>query len=283
MAGNRPGLWQSLNPAIYLISVLPGAGVWITAGSDNQAWLVWLVLATLAVVLLQHAINLLNDASDWTLGADSGKLNSWVRFHHQDTRVAKLHGWISFLLGGLLGLTVLLLTDKLWVLIIASPLLTLGYLYNSGPRPLSYTHLGEWVTGVCYGPGVFGCLWLLSDEGFDIRAITGSIAFAALAACLLLSHQPPQIETDRRAGKHSFAVRYGEQRTRQSVYLLFVVFLFSFGTALWARFGNAPVFQVYAGLSLLALLYISRQPPKPVTVLVPSTLVLLVTLLTGLA
>lgn len=279
MAGNRPGLWQSFNPAIYLISVLPGAGIWITAGGNNG---VWLVLATLAVVLLQHAINLLNDVSDWTLGADTEKLNSWVRFHHQDTRIAAVHGWTSFLLGGLLGLTVLVLADKLWILIVAAPLLILGYLYNSGPRPLSYTHLGEWVTGVCYGPGVFGCLWLLSGEDFDVRAITGSIAFAALAACLLLSHQPPQIETDRRAGKKSFAVRYGERRTRQWVYLLFVVFLLSFGTALWTRFGNALVFHVYAGMSLLALTYVSRQPPKPVTILMPSTLVLLVTLLSGL-
>jgi len=275
-------LWQSFNPAIYLISVLPGAGVWVTASSNNDTWLIWLLLATLAVVLLQHAINLLNDASDWALGADTEKLNSWVRFHHQDTRIAMVHGWISFLLGGLLGLTVLILTDKLWILIVAAPLLVLGYLYNSGPRPLSYTHLGEWVTGVCYGPGVFGCLWLLSGETFDARAIMGSIAFAALAACLLLSHQPPQIETDRRAGKQSFAVRYGERRTRQWVYVLFVVFLLGFGMALWTRFGNALVFQVYAGTSLFALIYVSLQPPKPLTILLPSTLVLLAALLSGL-
>ena len=50
----------------------------------------------------------------------------------------------------------------------------------------------------------------------------GAIAFAALAVCRLLSHQPPQIETDRQAGKQSFAVRYGVRRTRQSVYVLFM-------------------------------------------------------------
>ena len=282
MAGCRPGFWQCFNPAIYLISVLPGAGVWMTAGGNDASWMPALALATLAVVLLQHAINLLNDASDWALGADTEKLDSWVRFHHQHTRVTIVHGWISFLLGGLLGLSVLVLTDKLWILVIAIPLLILGYLYNSGPRPLSYTHLGEWVTGVCYGPGVFGCLWLLSGEDFDIRAIMGSIAFAALAVCLLLSHQPPQIETDRLAGKQSFAVRYGVRRTRQAVYVLFVVFLLGFGVALWAGANSPLVLPVYAGMSLLALIYVSRQLPKPVTVLIPSTLVLLVTLLVGL-
>jgi len=39
---------------------------------------------------------------------------------------------------------------------------------------------------------------------------------------------------------------------------------------------------VYAGMSLLVLIYVSRQLPKPVTVLIPSTLLLLVTLLVGL-
>ncbi len=276
MAADRPGLWQSLNPAIYLISILPGAGVWMVAGDIR---LHSLVPATLAVVLLQHAINLLNDASDWKLGADTEKLQSWVRFHHQNTRTAELHGWISLVSGGMLGLTVLALTGKLWILMVATPVLVLGYLYNSGPRPLSYTYLGEWVTGICYGPGVFGCLWMLGGESFDVRAIMGCIAFAALAVCLLLSHQPPQIETDRLAGKQSFAVRYGAQRTRQAVYLLFIIFLASYGLALWSGTGNGHVILVYVGVSLLALLYHSRRQPKPISVLLPSTLLLLITLL----
>ena len=282
VAGHRPGFWQCFNPAIYLISVLPGAGVWMIAGVNNTGWLPWLVFATLAVVLLQHAINLLNDASDWMLGTDTEKLDSWVRYHRQNIRVTMVHGWASFLLGGLLGLGVLVLADKLWILVVAAPLLVLGYLYNSGQRPLSYTYLGEWVTGLCYGPGVFGCLWLLSGEDLDIRAITGAAAFAALAVCLLLSHQPPQMATDRLAGKQSFAVRYGIRRTRQAVYGLFMVFLLSFGVALWAGDNNALVLPVYAGISLLALVYVSRRPPKPVTVLIASTLVQLVTLLAGL-
>ena len=82
------------------------------AGGNDASWLPALTLATLAVVLVQPAINLLNDASDWTLGADTEKLDSWVRFHHQNTRVAMAHGWVSFLLGGLLGLTVLVLAGK---------------------------------------------------------------------------------------------------------------------------------------------------------------------------
>jgi 1,4-dihydroxy-2-naphthoate octaprenyltransferase len=270
---------QALNPAIYLISLLPGIGVWVLGGNYNGNGIHWLMLATLAVVLLQHAINLLNDVSDWRLGADTEKYDSWVRFHHQDTRIAAMHGWISFLLGGLLGLAILLLTDRLWILAIASPMLVLGYLYNSGPRPLSYTHLGEWVTGLCYGPGVFGCLWLLGGGNLDLRALLGIVAFAALAMGLLLSHQPPQIETDRRSGKQSFAVRYGAVRTRQTARLLFALFLSSFGAALWLSGDDHVTAAIYSVTALLAGIGVALVPPRPVVILMPSALLLLLTLL----
>jgi 1,4-dihydroxy-2-naphthoate octaprenyltransferase len=252
--------------------------VWAIAGTHSGDRAYWLLPATLAVVLLQHAINLLNDVSDWKLGADAEKYDSWVRFHHQDTRIASLHGWISFLLGGLLGFAVLVLADRLWILAVASPMLVLGYLYNSGPRPLSYTHLGEWVTGLCYGPGVFGCLWLLVGENLDLRAVLGMTAFAALAMALLLSHQPPQIETDRLAGKHSFAVRYGAERTRQTARLLFAGFLFSFGAALWLSADSGLAAYVYSVAALPALLYVALVAPKPPTILMPSAALLAVTL-----
>jgi 1,4-dihydroxy-2-naphthoate octaprenyltransferase len=224
--------WQeALNPPIYLVSLLPGLGVPLL----SQAALphpLGLAFATVAVILVQHAINLFNDAADWRLGADVKKHDSWVRVHRGRPRTAALHGLISLLAGGLLGLAVLWQQGQWWILSIALPMVGLGYLYNAGRRPLSYNHLGEWVTGICYGPGVFGCLWLVAGLDPDLGMVTGSIAFGALAMALLLSHQPPQIETDRRAGKHSFAVRYGADRTLGVARLLFLLFLACLGATL---------------------------------------------------
>jgi 1,4-dihydroxy-2-naphthoate octaprenyltransferase len=222
---------EALNPPIYLVSLLPGLGVPLLSPAAPPHPL-GLVLATVAVILVQHAINLFNDAADWRLGADVEKYDSWVRVHRGRPRTAALHGLISLLAAGLLGLSVLWQQDQWWILLIALPMVGLGYLYNAGRRPLSYTHLGEWVTGICYGPGVFGCLWLVAGLGPDIGMVTGSIAFGALAMALLLSHQPPQIETDRRAGKHSFAVRYGADRTLGVARLLFLLFLACLGATL---------------------------------------------------
>jgi len=254
--------WQALNPAIYLISILPGVGVWLLARPEGKAQAALLV-ATFAVVLVQHAINLLNDVADWRLGADVEKWDSWVRFHAEDTGLATRHGWLSFAGGGLLGLATLAWIDRLWILAFALPLVGLGYLYNSGRRPLSYTRLGEWVTALCYGPGVFGCLWWVAGQQAGWPAAWGSVAFGSLAAALLLSHQPRQIDTDRRAGKQSFAVRFGAERTLQTARALFLVFFVAWGLGV----AVSPPYPMALALSTLAscLAFAGalRQAPTP--------------------
>ena len=271
--------WQIFNPAIYLISILPAIAVIILAG-ESPVWKLGLVFSTLAVVLLQHAINLFNDVSDWKLGADTEKMDSWVRLHNGNTRPVSIHALISFFLGGMIGLSVLVIGDKLWIIIIALPLIALGYLYNAGKRPLSYTWMGEWVTGLCYGPGVFGCLWLVSGQAFNLTAILGMLAFAALAVSLLLSHQPPQLETDLQAGKQSFCVRYGKQKTCQVSVLLFATALFLIGAGLSV---NQSISYLQASAFLLTIifsLYLFKAGPNPKRILFLSSTILLLSIIT---
>ncbi|MGD2118484.1 MAG: prenyltransferase [Chromatiales bacterium] len=269
--------WQALNPPIYLISILPALAI-LSVSSNQSIWTGGLLSATLAVVLLQHAINLFNDVSDWRLGADSEKMDSWVRLHAGQTRPVFLHAVSSFLLGGLLGLAVLLYADRLWILLVAAPLIGLGYLYNAGERPLSYTWMGEWVTGICYG-GVFGCLWLVAGNALDTTAMLGMLAFAALATALLLSHQPRQIETDRTAGKHSFAVRYGKQTTCRVSLGLFLLFAVLFAQMSWSVFPGLLWQVLFVVLIFLLLAYVSTEGPNPKRILLSASGMILFVLL----
>jgi len=263
------GWRQALNPPIYLVSVLPGLGVPLLAQSYPGQGL-GLLLATFAVVLLQHAINLFNDAADWRLGADVEKFDSWVRVHAGQPRTAVVHGGLSLLAGGLLGLIVLWHLDQLWLLLVALPMVGLGYLYNAGARPLSYTWLGEWVTGICYGPGVFGCLWLVAGFEVDAAMVAGMIAFASLAVSLLLSHQPPQIETDRNAGKQSFAVRFGVPRTVFAARLLFAAFIVAVVVAVVPQ-SPTPTAFVVGLLALGALLFVYSGGVNPKRILLAAS------------
>tara|TARA_R110001592_G_scaffold93168_1_gene270743 strand:- start:2022 stop:2876 length:855 start_codon:yes stop_codon:yes gene_type:complete len=265
--------WQVFNPAIYLISILPAIAVILLAGQISL-WMQGLIISTLAVILLQHAINLFNDVSDWDLGADTEKMDSWVRLFDGKTRPVRIQALVSAVAGGIIGLSVLYVGDKLWIVFIALPLITLGYLYNAGKSPLSYTWMGEWVTGICYG-GVFGCLWLVAGLALNFSAVMGMMAIAALAMSLLLSHQPPQFETDRAVGKKSFCVRYGKKKTKQvSVYLFIFSLLF---IGLGMSFNQViPNFQYVLFLLILAFsAYLSKVGPNPKRVLILSSALLL--------
>jgi 1,4-dihydroxy-2-naphthoate octaprenyltransferase len=233
-------------------------------------------VATLAVVFLQHAINLFNDVSDWKLGADTHKYDSWVRVFSGNTRPVFWQGVLSAVAGAVLGLLVLALSDKFWILYIATPLVLLGYLYNAGSRPLSYTVLGEWVTGLCYG-GVFACLFLLDNGELTLSGIAGMITFACVAMALLLSHQPPQIDTDRAAGKHTFAVRYGKAITLKSVQALLLVAVTAFAVALWLVDCGACA-GVFISLSAFVAISSLRDVINPKSVLLSATLVFVFTL-----
>jgi len=268
--------WQALNPAIYLISILPAIGVVLITG--ESLWLFGLVIATIAVVLLQHAINLFNDVSDWRLGADVNKLDSWVRLYNGCTKIINKYAVISLILGAVLGLLVLALSNKLWILYFAVPLVILGYLYNAGKRPLSYTSLGEWVTGVCYGPGVFGGLYLVTNDQVTAPAILGMFAFACLAVSLLLSHQPPQIDDDRAAGKHSFAVRYGKEITIATSRYLFLFALLFFAAALWLT-GNIVVSLIFSLMAIIVLGFCYLKMINPKLLLLAASIVFITSLL----
>lgn len=236
-------------------------------------------MATFAVVLLQHAINVFNDLSDWRLGADIEKLDSWVRFHQLDLSTVAAHGAVSFAAGGLLGLYVLHRSGQYWILAIAFPLVILGYLYNSGSKPLSYSKAGEWVTASCYGPGVFGCLWLVSGQAFDSSYVLGSVAFAALSLSLLLSHQPPQIDTDRLAGKFSFAVRHGGNAAYRVARIMLVISTLSMLLGLYLVSASLPLQLAYMTVSGLLVIVIYRVDPQPKIIMLGSSVALISTLI----
>jgi 4-hydroxybenzoate polyprenyltransferase len=138
--------------------------------------------------------------------------------------------------------------------------------------------MGEWVTGICYG-GVFGCLWLVAGNAPDTTAMLGMLAFAALATALLLSHQPRQIETDRAAGKHSFAVRYGKQTTGRVSLLLFSLFALLLVLMTWPVFPTLFWQVLFLVLILLLLAYVSSRGPNPKRILLSASGMILFVLL----
>ncbi len=218
-----PISWKkALNPGIYLVTALPVLSVLTLTLGKNAGWV---CTAGAAVILLQHGINVLNDVTDWRRGADVEKTSSWIRFHRGDLAAATRHGRGAVALGIAIGLVAVIGAGKTTLLFFALPLVGLGISYNSGQKPLSYGALGEWVTGLCCGPGVAGSLYWLAEGRFDGVGLCLVAAYTLLSVGILLSHQPPQVLTDSLAGKQSFAVRHGALQAAKMAKFFFTLAL----------------------------------------------------------
>ena len=101
-------------------------------------------------------------------------------------------------------------------------------------------------------------------------------AFAAFATALLFSHQPPQIETDRQAGKQCFAVRHGATVTYRvsAVLLATTLGLLALAFGLGSR-GLASTLP-FVLASVVAVIWVVRVGPNPKRMMLSSTLVFLV-------
>ena len=109
-SGRIAALWRrpagaALNPPVYLVSILPGLGVPLLAGGRSCACK-RTVLATVAVCFCSMRSTCSTMQQTGAL-APMSKPDSWVRVHHERPQLAVLHGAISLLTGGLLGLGVL--------------------------------------------------------------------------------------------------------------------------------------------------------------------------------
>ncbi len=87
-------------------------------------------------------------------------------------------------------------------------------LYTGGPRPYGYEGLGELFVFLFFGiVAVTGSYFVqvqqLPWEAFVLRGPVG-----LLASAILVVNNVRDLETDRRAGKRTLAVRLGRERTR---------------------------------------------------------------------
>ena len=96
-----------------------------------------------------------------------------------------------------------------------------GVLYTGGPRPYGYAGLGELFVFLFFGLVAVNGSYYVQLEELDWLPFGLSISIGAMATAILVVNNVRDIETDRRAGKHTLAVRLGRDRARN----LFMVLL----------------------------------------------------------
>lgn len=250
VAGARP---RTLPAAVVPVAVgtacavdrVPGGLIWWRAGA-----------AMIVALALQVATNYANDYSDGIRGTDADdKRVGPVRLVGQglaSPRSVKLAAMAAFAVAGLVG-TALALAVGPELFVVGAAAIAAGWFYTGGPRPYGYAGLGEAFVFVFFGVVATAGSAYVQTGSLEPLALGASIPIGFLATALLVVNNLRDIPGDTEVGKHTLAVRLGDQRTRV-LYTALLVGAFV-AVPLVAGLSGRPV----AALALIAVV-VARKP-----------------------
>lgn len=175
------------------------------------------VAALLGSVFIQIGANLSNDYSDAHRGADTEDRLGPVRVTAGGLvppRQVLIATYVTFGLAVLCG--VYLIAVAGWqLLLIGVASIIAGVLYTGGPRPYGYEGLGEVFVFLFFGVAAVAGSYFAQVRDFSWESLVLSAPIGLIAAAVLVVNNTRDIDTDRRAGKRTLAVRLGRERSRR--------------------------------------------------------------------
>jgi 1,4-dihydroxy-2-naphthoate octaprenyltransferase len=187
------------------------------------------IAALLGAIFIQVGTNLSNDYSDARRGADTEDRLGPVRVTAGGLvppRQVLIATAVSFGVAVLAGIYLIVVAGWLLLLVGAASILA-GVLYTGGPRPYGYEGLGEVFVFLFFGIVAVAGSYFVQTKHLHWEAFALAVPVGLLAAAILVVNNFRDIDTDRRAGKRTLAVRLGRERTRDMfavvVYLAYVL------------------------------------------------------------
>jgi 1,4-dihydroxy-2-naphthoate octaprenyltransferase len=136
-----------------------------------------------------------------------------------------------------------------WVVILIGLAAILSAIaYTGGPFPLGYYGLGDLFVFIFFGVTAVAGTYFVQAGSVSAQAWWMSLPIGWLIVDILVVNNLRDIRTDREAGKHTLAVRFGERGTRvQYIILLIASYLL---LPILAIFGILPWTSLLVWLSL---------------------------------
>jgi 1,4-dihydroxy-2-naphthoate octaprenyltransferase len=210
--GSALAWWLAARPWSFTISVAPvlaGSALALLDGHGVQFDLA--ATALLACFLIHAGTNLQNDVGDFRRGADgAGRLGppratteGWLSATQVQTAAALCFG-AAFIPG-----SYLVIQGGWPIVAIGLASIAAGAIYTAGPRPVAYSGWGEVFVTVFFGLVAVGGTYFLHAGTVHATALVAGAALGLLASAVLVVNNLRDIESDRRIGKNTLAVRRG--------------------------------------------------------------------------
>jgi 1,4-dihydroxy-2-naphthoate octaprenyltransferase len=224
------------------------------AATEDEFRVLPFLAALIGSVFIQIGTNLSNDYSDARRGADTEDRLGPVRVTAGGLMPPKrvlVGTYVAFGIAVAAGLY--LAAEAGWeLLVVGAASILAGVLYTGGPRPYGYEGLGELFVFVFFGLVAVAGSYYVQAEELRWEAFALAIPVGLLAAAILVVNNVRDIDTDRRAGKRTLAVKLGRDRARL-LFTAMVIAAFAAPAATWA----------FGGLSAWLLLTLAAVPLVP--------------------
>ena len=254
-------------PRTLTLSLAPVAVGAALAHAEHGA-LRWgaVAVALLASALIQIGTKLHNDAADSLRGADGP-----TRIGPHRVTAAGLiaaasveKGAAACFAGAALGGLYLVAVGGWPILVLGLLSIMCGWLYSSGPKPISASPFGELFVIAFFGLAAVGGTFYLATGRLDAAALLAGLALGLFAAAVLLVNNHRDRIEDARNGRRTLAIVLGP-RGSALLYagLMLGPFLLAPAIASLLPSGHAQAAFLAAPLAAWLVWRFFREPPGP--------------------
>ena len=242
--------WLAIRPR-----TLPAAAAGVAMGSA-LAWhdgsFQWLpaLAALLVALLLQIGSNVANDVFDFERGADTAERLGPVRVTqagYLTPSQVKTGMVVIFAFAALLGLYLAALRGWTVIWLGAAAILS-AVSYTGGPYPLGYHGLGDIFVFLFFGIAAVAGTYFVQVGSVSPAAWWMAVPVGLIVTAILVVNNLRDLENDRKAGKHTLAVRFGERGAKAEYILLMMIAYLIVPVLVWIKI--IPIGALLAWLSL---------------------------------
>lgn len=219
------------------------------------------------VICLQMGTNFINDALDFTKGADNKNRIGPMRMVQAGLLTTKQIYQLGLLLFATSLVTAIPFIEaggsSFLILLLVS--IVLGYCYTGGPLPLAYRGLGEVFVFLFFGiAATVSAMYLQIHTVPFMGWIAGAIVGLHSVVMIAINNLRDR-ETDKLAHKRTLAVRFGDGFAKTEI--IFCILSPYLLTLLWINHGNylaafLPFLSLPLALHLIKNIY--QTPPSPI-------------------
>lgn len=255
LAARPKTLWAGICPVII--------GTVLAAGNGFFHWQSALA-ALAAALLIQIGTNFANDYFDFMKGADTKDRLGPVRATQAgliSPQAMKTAFIVTFVFAFLIGLY-LIIRGGWPIVMIGLCSILCGILYTGGPFPLGYNGLGDLFVFVFFGPVAVGGTYYVQALSLSNDVLVASLAPGLFSTAILAVNNLRDMEEDRKTGKRTLAVRFGQRFARRE-YLFCVLFgsfipLFIYATSQIRPWSMLTVLVFIAALPVIRTVYFAE-------------------------